>query len=83
MRIDKGQDGLYRAFFHEIDDKSMTCQISRSQSRSAPYVAVLSYREQVFSASCTTPEACRLGQFKPVEEIPNRHIFVYSNGSWQ
>ena len=83
MRIDKGSDGLYRAFFHEIDDESITCQISRSQSRSAPYVAVLSYQEQVFAASCAAPEACRQGQFKPVEAIPNRHIFVYSNGSWQ
>jgi hypothetical protein len=83
MRIDKGPGGLYRAFFHEIDDQSITCQVSRSQSRSASYVAVLSYREQVFAASCASPEACRQGQFNPVEEIPNRHIFVYSNGSWQ
>jgi hypothetical protein len=83
MRIEKGTDGLYRAFFHEIDDQSMTCQVSRSQSRSAPYVAVLSYREQVFAASCATPEACRQSQFTPVDEIPNRHIFVFNNGSWQ
>jgi hypothetical protein len=83
MQIDKRPDGLYRAFFHEIDDQSMTCQVSRSQSRSAPYVAVLSYKEQVFAASCTTPETCRQGQFNSVEEIPNRHIFVYNNGSWQ
>ena len=83
MQINKGPDGLYRALFHEIDDQSMTCQVSRSESRSVPYVAVLSYKERIFAASCATPEACRQEQFKPVEEIPNRHIFIYSNGSWQ
>ncbi|NJC88849.1 MAG: hypothetical protein FIB02_10055 [Desulfuromonas sp.] len=82
MQIDKGRDGLYRACFHEIDAASLSCQVRRSQSSAAPYVAVLSYQEQVFAASCATPEACRQGQFVPVEAIPNRHIFVYSNGSW-
>jgi hypothetical protein len=83
MQINRGPDGLYRALFHEIDDTTLTCQVSRSQSRSIPYVAVLSYQERVYSASCATPDDCRKGQFLPVEVIPNRHIFVYNNGSWQ
>ena len=84
MRIDKGRDGLYRAFFHEIDDTSLTYQVSRSQSNAAiPFVAVLSYQERIYATSCATPEDCRRGQFVPVEVIPNRHIFVYNNGSWQ
>jgi hypothetical protein len=83
MQIERRPDGLYRALFHEIDDQSMTCQVSRSQARSAPYVAVLSYQERVYNASCATPDECRNGPFLPVEVIPNRHIFVYKNGSWQ
>jgi hypothetical protein len=84
MQISKGPDGSCRALFHEIDDASLTYEVSRSQSSaSIPYVAVLSYKEQVYAASCATPEACRQEQFSPVEEIPNRHIFVYNNGSWQ
>lgn len=83
MHIEKGPDGLYRAFFHEIDDTSMTCEVNRSQFKSVPYVAVLSYKERVFSSSCATPAECRQGQFRAVEEIPSRHIFVLKNGSWQ
>ena len=41
------------------------------------------YREQVFTASGTTPDECRRGPFTPVEVIPNRHIFVYNRGAWQ
>jgi hypothetical protein len=84
MQIKKSPDGSCRAFFHEIDDTSLDCEVSRSKSSSSvPYVAVLSYKEQVYAASCATPDACRQSQFQPVEEIPNRHIFVYNNGSWQ
>jgi len=83
MKIDKTPDGSYRAVFHQIDDSSMACEVSRSQSKSIPYVAVLSYKEQVFSASCPTPQACRNGDFTPAGVIPNRHIFSYRNGSWQ
>lgn len=82
MEIRKEADGSYSAVFHKIDDTSMSCEVSRSQSRSVPYVAVLSYKEQVFAASCATPEQCRQGFFNPVGFIPNRHIFSYSNGSW-
>lgn len=83
MQINRGKDGLYRALFHEIDDTSLACQVSRSQSKSIPFVAVLSYQERVYSTSCASPDDCRKGQFLPVEVIPNRHIFVYNNGSWQ
>ena len=83
MKIDKTPDGSYRAVYHQIDDASMACEVSRSQSRSIPYVAVLSYKEQIYSASCPTPDACREGQFTSVGVIPNRHIFSYSNGSWK
>jgi len=83
MQIDKNPDGSYRAVYHEIDDGSMACEVSRSQSKSIPYVAVLSYKEQVFAASCPTPQACRNGDFTPAGVIPNRHIFSYRNGSWQ
>lgn len=83
MQIDKTPDGAYRAVYHQIDDATMACEVNRSQSRSIPYVAVLSYREQVYAASCPTPEACRQSEFTPVSIIPNRHIFSYRNGSWQ
>ena len=83
MQISRGRDGLYRALFHEIDDASLSFQVNRPPSGPVPFVAVLSYREQVFTASGTTPDECRRGPFTPVEVIPNRHIFVYSKGAWQ
>jgi len=83
MQIDKTPDGSYRAVYHQIDDASMACEVNRSQSKSIPYVAVLSYKEQIYAASCPTPEACRQGQFAAVGIIPNRHIFSYSDGSWK
>lgn len=82
MQIRKQADGSYRATYHEIDDTSLSCEVSRSRLRSVPYVAVLSYREQIYAASCATPEQCAQQQFLPVDYIPNRHIFTYSNGSW-
>ena len=83
MQIDKTPDGSYRAVYHQIDDASMSCEVNRSQSKSIPYVAVLSYKEQIYATSCPTPDACRQGQFASVGVIPNRHIFSYSNGSWK
>ncbi len=82
MRISKEADGSCRAVYHQIDDTSMAYEVSRSQSKSIPYVAVLSYREEVYAASCPTPEQCRQEQFAPVGYIPNRHIFSYRNGAW-
>ncbi len=83
MQISKRQDGSYDAVFHQIDSASVTCQVSRSQSSTIPYVAVLKYQEQVLAASGSTPDHCRKGQFTPVGVIPNRHIFSYNKGSWQ
>jgi len=83
MRIEKRPDGSYKASFHHLDDSSMSCQVSRSSSKGAQYVAVLSYKEQVYTASCRTPADCRQGEFSPAEVIPNRHIFVYNKGVWQ
>lgn len=82
MQIRKQADGSYRAIYHQIDDTSLSCEVNRSRLRSVPYVAVLSYREQIYAASCTTPEQCKQQQFQPVDFIPNRHIFTYSKGSW-
>lgn len=83
MKITKGKNGLYRALYHQLDDKSMSFQVNRSKSDKAQCVAVLSYEEQVYAASCATPEECRQCTFTPVEVIPNRHIFVNRNGVWQ
>ncbi|MCM2264722.1 MAG: hypothetical protein NDI73_05955 [Desulfuromonadales bacterium] len=82
MQIRKEADGSYRAVFHEIDGSSLGYEVSCSQSKSIPYVAVLTYREQIFAASGQTPEQCRKGPFNPVGFIPNRHIFSYSKGVW-
>lgn len=83
MRIQKRSDGSYQASFHQLDDSSMACEVRRSPTKAAPYVAVLSYQERVYAASCGTPAECQQGNFVPVEMIPNRHIFVYKNGAWQ
>lgn len=82
MRISKEADGSYRAVYHQIDEASLACEVNRSQSKSIPFVAVLSYQEQVYATSCATPEQCRQGEFSPVGIIPNRHIFSYRNGTW-
>lgn len=83
MQISRNPDGLYHALFHEIDGSSLNFQVLHSTHRKNPYVAVLSYREKVYSASCSSPDDCRLASFSAIEEIPNRHIFTYSNGAWQ
>ena len=82
MQVRKEADGSYRAIFHEIDDTSLGYEVSRSQSKSIPYVAVLTYREQIYAATGATPDQCRKGPFSPVGFIPNRHIFSYSKGAW-
>ena len=83
MRIEKRPDGSYQASFHQLDDRTLSYEVSRSPSKGAQYVAVLSYQERIYRASCASPAACRQGDFAPVEVIPNRHIFVYTNGVWQ
>lgn len=82
MKISRETDGSYRAIFHEIDAASLGYEVSRSSSKTIPYVAVLTYREQIYAATGMTPEACRKGPFSPVGFIPNRHIFSYSKGAW-
>lgn len=83
MRIEKRSDGSYQASFHQLDDNSLSCEVSRSPSKGAQYVAVLSYKERIYRAACASPAECRQSTFAPVEVIPNRHIFVYTNGRWQ
>jgi len=83
MQIGKTAGGAYRATYHQIDDASMAFEVNRSSSKTIPYVAVLSYKEEIYAADCPTPEACRRGEFSPVGVIPNRHIFSFSNGSWK
>lgn len=82
MRISKEADGSYRAVYHQINETSLACEVNRSKSKSIPFVAVLSYQEEVYATSCATPEQCRQGEFSPVGMIPNRHIFSYRNGTW-
>ena len=82
MKISRESDGTYRAIFHEIDTSSLGYEVNRSSSKSIPYVAVLTYREQIYAATGMTADACRKGPFSPVGFIPNRHIFSYSKGTW-
>jgi hypothetical protein len=83
MQISKQGDGSYGAVFHQIDGSSVTCQVTRSQSKTIPFVAVLAYQEQILAASGNSPDDCRKGQFATVGIIPNRHIFSYHKGGWQ
>ncbi len=82
MKITRKPDGTYSARYHQIEDSSLTFKVRRSQSRSIPYVGVLSYREHVFESSAATPEQFDQSRFAVVEVIPNRHIFSYRKGVW-
>ena len=82
MEITKQSDGSYRARYHQIDDSTLSVKVRRSQSKSIPYVGVLSYREQVLESSATSPEQFEQSLFAVVEVIPNRHIFSYRKGTW-
>jgi len=82
MEITKQSDGTYRARYHQIDDKNLSVKVRRSQSSSIPYVGVLSYKEQVFESSASSPEQFEQSLFAVVEVIPNRHIFSYRKGTW-
>ena len=82
MEITKQADGTYRARYHQIDDTTLSIKVRRSQSSSIPYVGVLSYREQVFESSASSPEQFEKSLFAVVEVIPNRHIFSYRKGTW-
>ena len=82
MEVVKLDDGSYRARYHEIDSSTLSYKVRRSDSRSIPFVGVLSYREQVFEASADSPEAFEDDSFVVVQVIPNRHIFSYRKGAW-
>lgn len=82
MEITRQPDGSYRARYHHIDDTNLGVKVSRSQSRSIPFVGVLSYSEQVFEAFAKSPEAFSSEIFSIVQIIPNRHIFSYKKGVW-
>ncbi len=82
MKITRKSDGTYSARYHQIEDSTLTFKVRRSQSRSIPYVGVLSYRELVFESSAATPEQFDQSLFAVVEVIPNRHIFSYRKGKW-
>ena len=47
MEVTKRSDGKYRARYHQIDDSSMSVKVRRSQSRSIPYVGIVSYNNQI------------------------------------
>lgn len=82
MEIVKRADGTYRARYHHIDDASLSIKVSRSRSKSIPFVGVLSYREQVFESSAMSPDQFDQSLFALVQVVPNRHIFSYQKGTW-
>lgn len=82
MEITKKSDGSYRARYHKIDDSTLSVKVRRSQSKTIPYVGVLSYKEQVLESTATSPERFEKSLFAVVEVIPNRHIFSYRKGAW-
>jgi hypothetical protein len=82
MEITKQPDGTYRARYHQIDDSSLGVIVRRSQSKSIPFVGILSYKEQVFESVAKSPDQFKHSSFAVVEVIPNRHIFSYQKGRW-
>lgn len=83
MEFIKQGDGTYRARYHEIDDASVKLKVRRSTSSVAPYVAILSYREQVYESMAKSLDDFNDGMFAVVEIIPNRQIFSYHEGAWK
>ncbi len=82
MKITQQKDGTYRARYHKIDNATMKVKVRRSQSSSAPYVGIISYREQIFESSASAPEEFENDMFAVVKVIPNRHIFSFRKGVW-
>jgi len=82
MKITQQKDGTYRARYHKIDNSTMKVKVRRSQSDSAPYVGIISYREQIFESSARAPEEFESDMFAVVKVIPNRHIFSFRKGVW-
>lgn len=82
MQITKLENGKYRARYHQIDDSTMKVKVRRSKSKASPYVGTISYREQIYESSASSPEEFDPEMFAVVEVIPNRHIFSYQKGGW-
>ncbi len=83
MEVTKVADGKYRARYHKIDDSSMSVKVRSSQSRTIPYVGIISYKEQIFESFAKSREQLGKGDFQVVQIIPNRHIFSYQKGAWK
>ena len=83
LQVVQQDDGSYKARFHEIDKSTLKSNVSRSASKSSPYVGVLSYQEKIYEASGDSASACKNGKFTVVQITPNRHIFSYSKGNWR
>jgi hypothetical protein len=83
LQIIKLADGSYLARYHQIDETSFDSSIRRSQSKSNPFVGILSYREHVYEAHGESPASCNNSDFSLVQVTPNRHIFSYSKGTWR
>ncbi len=83
LQVVQLDDGSYKARFHEIDKTTLKSNVSRSASKSSPYVGVLSYQEKIYEARGDSASACRKGKFAVVQITPNRHIFSYSKGNWR
>lgn len=82
MQVTKQADGSWQALYHQIDDSTIQVKVRRSQSKSIPYVGVLSYQEQVFAAYGKSSQKFDPEAFQLVQIIPNRHIFSYCKGCW-
>ena len=83
MEITKQADGSYLARYHVIDMDSIVTKVSRSSSKTIPFVGVMRFCELVMEAVAASPEACRSAHFNAVTVIPNRQIFSYKKGTWQ
>ncbi|MEZ7198490.1 hypothetical protein [Pseudodesulfovibrio karagichevae] len=83
MQIIKQADGSYLARYHAIDMDSIVTKVSRSSSKTVPFVGVMRFCELIMEATAESPAACKKAEFKPVTVIPNRQIFSFRKGSWQ
>ena len=83
MQITRQADGSYLARYHAIDMDSIVTKVSRSKSKTIPFVGVMRFCELVMEAKADTVAACKTAKFTPVTVIPNRQIFSYRKGSWQ
>jgi len=83
MQITRQPDGSFLARYHAIDMESIVTKVSRSSSKTVPFVGVMRFCELVMEAKAESPSACKKAKFTPVTVIPNRQIFSFRKGSWQ